>query len=98
VILGYPSGFETPGAVAHQLETLVEFDLSDDYFNTVIPSIAKVTAEDVARVGREYLDVDHLAIIIVGDRSQIEASLRKLPEGKNLNACRLDEEFRLVGE
>jgi len=93
---GYPAGFETPGAVANQLETLVEYGLPDDYFNTLVPRIKAVTADDVLRVAKEYLHVDRLAVIIVGDREKIEKNLSELPIGKNLAALKFDEDFRLV--
>jgi zinc protease len=92
----YPAQFETPGDVAAQLETLVEYGLPDDYFNTYVRRIRAVTAEEVLRAARKYLDLDHLAIIVVGDRAKIEKSLRALPIGGNLAVMRFDEEFRLT--
>jgi hypothetical protein len=35
-----------------------------------------VTAEDAMRVAKKYIDLDHLAIVIVGDRKAIEEPLR----------------------
>jgi hypothetical protein len=35
-----------------------------------------VTKEDLARVANKYIDPDHLAIVIVGDRKQIEGPLK----------------------
>jgi zinc protease len=93
---GYPAGFETPGDVAGQLQTLVEFGLRDDYFNTVIPGLTAVTGADVLRVGQKHLDVPHLAVIVVGDRQEVEADLRALPIGKELRVVHFDEAFRLV--
>ena len=93
---GYPAAFETTGQIASQLEVLVQYALSDDYFNTVVPKISAVTLDDVARVAAKHLDVDHLAVIVVGDRTKIEASLRALPEGKDLSVVGMDEDFRLV--
>jgi len=93
---GYPAGFETPTAVAHQLETLVLYHLPDDYFNTVVPKVNAVTADDVLRVSDKYLDLGHLQVIVVGDRAKIEKPLGELPIGKNLTVLRFDEDFRLV--
>ena len=93
---GYPAGFETPTSVAHQLETLVLYHLPDDYFNTVVPSVNAVTAEDVLRVSQKYLDLGHLQVIIVGDRAKIEKPLREIPAGKNLTVFQFDPDFRLV--
>jgi zinc protease len=93
---GYPAQFETPGNVASQLETLVQFHLPDDYFNTVVPKISAVAEADVLRVAKKYLDTKHLAAIVVGDRSKIESSLRELPVGKDLTVVHFDDDFRLV--
>ena len=93
---GYPSRFETPSDMGGQLEAIVQFQLPDDYFNTVIPGITAVTSDEVVRVANKYLDLGHLAVIVVGDRSQIEADLRALPIGKNLEVVQFDDEFRLV--
>jgi zinc protease len=38
--------------------------------------MAKVTVADVAAAANKYLDPDRLAIVVVGDRRQIEAALR----------------------
>ena len=93
---GYPSGFETSGGVAGQLETLVSFSLSDDYFNTVVPKINAVTAADVRRAAEAHLHLDRLAIVVVGDRAKIQAALAKLPAGKGLQTVQFDEQFRIV--
>lgn len=93
---GYPATFETPNHVAMQLETLVQYRLPDNYFNTVVPKLRAVTTEDVLRVAKKYLDLNHLAVVVVGDSSQIEPALRRLPIGKNLTVYRFDEDFRLT--
>lgn len=93
---GYPARFETPSDVAGQLETLVEFQLPDGFFNQVIPDITAVTSEEVLRVANKYLDREHLTVIVVGDRNKIEADLRALPVGKDLQVVQFDDEFRLV--
>ncbi len=38
--------------------------------------MAAVTKEDLLRVAKKYLDLDHLAIVIVGDRASIEEPLK----------------------
>ena len=95
VTRGYTAGFETPSQVATQLETLFAYKLPDDYFNSVVPGVRAVTAEDTMRVAKKYLALDRLAIIVVGDRAKIEPELRKLPIGKELTVYQFDEDFRL---
>jgi zinc protease len=60
---------------------LLTYGLPLDYYNTYIQRITAVTAADVQRVARQYLNPDQFVITIVGDRASIEAGLRALGEG-----------------
>jgi zinc protease len=93
---GYAAGFETPSQIATQLETLFVYQLPDDYFNSVVPGVRAVTADEVMAVAKKYLALDRLAVVLVGDRKVIEPELRKLPLGKTLVVLRFDENFHLV--
>ena len=46
--------------------------LPEDYYQQYPKAVGAVTKEDVLRVAKKYVDVDHLAIVIVGDRASIE--------------------------
>ena len=81
VTLGLPGEFETTRGAAQQFAELLEYGLPLDYFASYIPRINAVTATDVQRVARQYLDPGHLAIVVVGDKSQIESGLAALHEG-----------------
>jgi zinc protease len=95
----FPAGFETCAQVANLLEALWIYDLPHDYLNTYLPGVNQVTAGDVLRVAQRYLNMEQMAVIIVGDRARIEADLRKLPLGKDLTVCRFDEQFHIeVGD
>ena len=50
--------------------------LPDDYFQQYSKAIAAVTKSDVLRVAKKYIEIDRLAIVIVGDRASIEAPLK----------------------
>lgn len=78
ILQSYPASFERPGQVINQLLQLSLFDLPDNYFRSVKPSIEKVSLGDVHRIGRELIDPDGLSILVVGDREVIEAGLREL--------------------
>ena len=78
IIRRFPAGFETIGAIASQLATLVVYDLPDNYFNEFISKVNAVTLEDVDRVAKQYLDPDNMAIVIVGDRKVIEPGLSQI--------------------
>ena len=81
ITLGLPSEFETTAGAAAQFRDLLLYGLPLDYYATYIPQINAVTVDDVQRVARQYLDPDHFAIVIVGDRGQIASGLEALHEG-----------------
>ena len=79
--LGYPAGFERPAQLLGQLATLAQFGLPDDYFEGFEERLASVTLADARRVGAEYLAPGRLAVLVVGDRGQVEEPLRGLGYG-----------------
>jgi zinc protease len=93
---GFPSEFETISQIAQRLETLVEYKLPDDYFNTMIPKISAVTADDVLAAAKKYIHPNNLTIIIVGDREKVEKGLQEGQFDKNLELMKFDDNFHLV--
>jgi predicted Zn-dependent peptidase len=83
--LQFPQAFQTVGDIAGALEDLATFHLPDDHFDTYQRRILDVTAADVQRVARKYIDPDNLAIIVVGDRSIVETQIKELKLGKIVN-------------
>lgn len=81
ITLGLPSQFETTSGAAAQFRDLLLYGLPLDYYANYIPRLNAVTAEDVQRVARQYLDPDHFAIVVVGDRARIATGLEALHEG-----------------
>ncbi len=77
-----PRTMETPGQIANQLSNLVLYNLPEDYFNTYIQNIEKVSAKDVRRVAEKYLQPDKMLIVIVGDVATIRTGLENLGYGK----------------
>ena len=51
-------------------------DLPDGYYQQYGKAINAVTKADMVRVAKEYIDLDHLSIVIVGDRATIEGPLK----------------------
>jgi zinc protease len=79
IIEGFPSRFETTFGVAAQLAALAAADLADDEFEHYQARIEAVNQADVDRVARQYITPQSMAILVVGDRSQIGAPLLSLP-------------------
>jgi zinc protease len=76
-----PLRLQTTAALAGRAAELVVFDLPTDYFQDYRARIAAVTGEDVHRVAREIIRPDRMAVVVVGDASQVEAPLRALDLG-----------------
>lgn len=74
--LGFPGRFERTDGIAGQIVELELYGLDDAQVNRYVERIRAVTAEDVQRVARQYLDPDHMVIAVAGDRAKIEERLR----------------------
>ena len=71
-----PATFASVSAINSALTSLWSQGLPDDYFQQYSKAIAAVTKADVLRVAKKYIEIDRLAIVIVGDRASIEAPLK----------------------
>jgi predicted Zn-dependent peptidase len=78
---GYPRGFETAEQIARAAAQLALYELPDDYFSEFVPRVAAVTADEVARAARRHLDPSRALVLVVGDRSRVEAPLAALGLG-----------------
>jgi len=85
VALGYPERFQTVSRTAGQLQQLALHNLPDDTFNRYTGGIYDVNASDLEAAAARYVDPDNLAIVVVGDREQIEAGIVALGLGKLVN-------------
>jgi predicted Zn-dependent peptidase len=74
--LGYAEGFETPAAIAAQVAALVPAGIPLASLGAYQARIGAVSAADVQRVARRYINPDSLTIVIAGDRARIEAGLK----------------------
>jgi predicted Zn-dependent peptidase len=79
--LGFPGDFETLEELAARLEELVIYDLPAGYYADYTAKLAAVTAADVRRAAAAHITPDKLAVVVVGDRQQIEAGVRALNLG-----------------
>lgn len=77
LVQSLPQNFGSVGALSASITELYLQELPQDYYQTFARRIAAVTLEDLNRVAREYVDLDRLAIVIVGDRATIEAPLAR---------------------
>jgi len=63
-----------------QLASRDLWGLPADYLDTYVPNILAVSDEDISRMAREYLPLDTMVLVLVGDLSLIGDDIRALPE------------------
>lgn len=81
LVLGLPGQFETTGDMAEKVDELLTFHLPFGYYDGYGKTISAVTAADVQRVARKYLDPAHLTVVVVGDLAKIKPGIQALGLG-----------------
>jgi zinc protease len=71
-----PAQFSSVSAIGSTITSLYLQDLPPDYYQNYAKAVRAVTREDVLRVAKKYVDLEHLNIVIVGDRASIEGPLK----------------------
>lgn len=77
IIGGWALQLEFPQSVLQNAITSKLYGLPADYWDTYPQKIAAVTADDVQRVARKYLDLAKLQIVAVGDAKRIADAMKQ---------------------
>jgi zinc protease len=70
--------FESTGKMASTVGQMFTYDLPLDYYQSLPTRIDAMTAADIQRVARQYLQPSKLVVVAVGDRARIEAGIAKV--------------------
>ena len=76
LIQGLPQRFSSVSATGSTITNLIVQGHPEDYYQNYAKNVAAVTKEDLLRVAKQYIDLNHLAIVIVGDRASVEGPLK----------------------
>jgi predicted Zn-dependent peptidase len=76
LIQGLPQRFASVSAISNTITALTVQNLPDDYYQNYATNVSAVTKDDLLRVAKQYIDLAHLAIVIVGDRASVEGPLK----------------------
>jgi len=79
--LGLAGEFETTSQMAGKVMELLTFGLPRTYYDDYVQRVMAVTAADVQRVAREYLQPDRTVVVVVGDVASIRAPMDALGLG-----------------
>jgi predicted Zn-dependent peptidase len=81
LVLSLPADFATAAGIAGRLAEEAVHGLPDDYWDRYAAEVQRVTAADVQRVARQYLDPSRLLTVMVADPGVVKAQLDGLPLG-----------------
>ncbi|HEX2490009.1 MAG TPA: insulinase family protein, partial [Blastocatellia bacterium] len=77
IVGGFAMQLESPQSLLANIITQKIYNLPADYWDAYPQKIAAVTADDVQRVARKYLDLAKLQIVAVGDAKQIADMMKQ---------------------
>ena len=75
----FPSNFETYSQVASNITGKVIYSLPDDYFNTYLDYIRKVTLDEVNIAAVKEILTEETLIAIVGDKNKVTNQFKDFP-------------------
>jgi len=78
ILKGFAFEFDSTGKIIERLVSYEYYGYPSDYLQRYQANIEKVTREDVARVARQYLKTDQLAILVLGKEKGFEPPLSAL--------------------
>jgi predicted Zn-dependent peptidase len=76
LVQSLPQAFASVSATAGAISDLYVEGLPQNFYQTMAARVDAVTKDDLVRVAKKYIDLGHLDIVIVGDRSVIEGPLK----------------------
>ncbi len=77
LVAGFALSLESPAELLQYATTQKIYGLPADYWDTYPAKIDAVTADDVQRVARKYIDPSNLQIVAVGDAAKIRTIMEK---------------------
>ncbi len=81
LIKSFPRNFETLSAIAQQVEEIFAYDLAPSEWKDTVARLQNVDELAALQAAQKHIHPDALLIVVVGDRSRIEAELRNLHLG-----------------
>lgn len=77
IVGSFALSLEQPQSLLQNVITQKLYNLPADYWDTYPQKVAAITAADVQRVAKKYIDLGHLQVVAVGDASKARDVLGK---------------------
>jgi len=71
-----PARIDGPDSLATRVVEMVRDGLPLDFYDTYAARVASVTGAEVGAAASKYIDVEHLVIVVTGNRAILEPALR----------------------
>jgi predicted Zn-dependent peptidase len=94
IINSFVFNFEQKSQVMSQVMTLKLRGFADNYLDTYIDNIRKVTKQDVLEAAKKYMDADKMIVMVVGDEKKFDKPLASLGKVKEIDLKALIEAER----
>jgi zinc protease len=75
LIQSLPRRFSSVNGISASIADIYTEGLPETYYQDFPAKIDAITRDDLVRVAKKYIDLDHLNIVIVGDQSVVEGPL-----------------------
>ncbi len=85
VLNSFIFNYDTPDKILNEQVTLAFYGYPSDFLEKYKDGIESVTSADVTRVANKYIDVSKLAIVAVGNKSEITPPLSTLGKVTDLD-------------
>ncbi|MES2017877.1 MAG: pitrilysin family protein [Pseudomonadota bacterium] len=79
--LGLPGNFETAGQLSNAYQTILQYKLPENYYNTFTQNVTSLTPEQANAIAARTIEPGKLVWVVVGDMSKVEAGVRELKLG-----------------
>jgi predicted Zn-dependent peptidase len=77
IVASFALSLESPAELLGDAIVRKIYGFSPDYWDTYPAKIMAVTADDIARVARKYMNPDNLQVVAVGDVGKIKSTMEK---------------------
>ncbi|HEY3837703.1 MAG TPA: pitrilysin family protein [Bryobacteraceae bacterium] len=77
IIATFALSLESPSELLTNAIEIKRYGLPADYWDTYPTKISAITADDVMRVAKKYINPENAQIVVVGDASKIKAVMEK---------------------
>ncbi len=76
----FPISMQTSGGLLSRLRAVYLYNLPKDYLSKYVPTIERVSVEDVRAVAEKHFYSKNAVVVVVGDKEKVKSDLTKIGE------------------